>query len=462
MKRRLPVGIPSNSQELSTIYRQNLTEASKGLGVSLEELVGLACEAKLVENFIVEEHCPATFTWDTARAFAGMTDDQWHGFLLNTKCPPKGSRLDWESVRPEMIRGYNGKADQGPAEPYDMDAVYWGPDILRATDFMDLHGLKRGRSTCPQMVDAFLGALHEFFEVVHRNKVREASARLGTNLAEFEADCETPWPKDLPRNDLEMSQMYSDYVFDQVRRISKIKTKDELEEVTQQVWLNLIQSEVLAKFVETSKTKLPRTLTTIEVMGHLGITQRQWASAVAFSMKSDEFWLPLPVKGLHLAEDALYLTEDIQTLDASGFLEDARNAPRQHPEFSGRGFKSYLTKAISNHFKNLLRTRSRRHKERGVESNVVLTSSSAGTYHRGYTSEEAVNWEDNLVDGNDLDMESMLDLKAMLERHHVDPLTESGRSVLDHIGRGLTVKGAVKYEQKQVLLEQRQQLRAVG
>jgi hypothetical protein len=462
MKRRLPVGVPSNYPELLKIYHSNLTEASKGLGVSVDELVETASTSRLLESFLIEEHCPASFTWDEARSFAGMTDDQWHNFLANTKKPPRGSRLDWMSVRPEAIRGYNGKEDQGPAEPYDVDAVYWGPDILRATDFMDLHGLKRGRSSCPSMVEAFLVTLHEFFEVVHRRKVDEASARLGVNLAEIEADCGLAWPKDLPRNDDELAVMYRDYVFDQVRRISKIKTADELEEVTQQVWTNLIQSGVLAKFVETSKTKLPRTLTTGEVMGLLGITPRQWQSAVAFSKKNDDFWLPLPIKGVHLAEDALYLTEDIQTLDSSGFLEDSRNAPKQHPEFSGRGFKSYLTQAVKNHFKNLLRTRSRRHKERGVDSNVVLTASSDGTYHRAYTSEEAVNWEENLVDGGDSDMESLMDLKAMLERHHVDPLTESGRSVLDRIADGMTVKGAVRYEQRQMAIRQRQLLRATG
>ncbi len=455
MKRRLPVGIPSNYSELSKAYGQNLTEACNGLGLSIEELLQIAREAKLVESFSVEEHCPAFFTWEEACAFAGLTSDQWFQFLRNTKRPPKGSHLDWAGVRPTVTRGYNGKDSEGLAEPNDGDSIYWGPDILQATDFMDENSLKRGRSTCPAMVESFLVVLHEFFEVVRRNKLDAASKRMGSYLAEIEMDLETAWPKDLPRNDNELSTMYCDYVFDQVRRVSRIKTTDELAEVSQQVWLNLIQSGVLAKFIEAAKTKLPRTLTTTEVTGYLGITPRQWQSAVAFSQKNDDFWLPLPVKGLHLTEEALYLTEDIQTLDTSGFLEGKRYVARQHPEFSGRGFRSYLTMAIRNHFKNLLRTRSRRHKERGVDTNVVLTSSSAGTYHRAYTSEEATSWEENLVDGNDIEMEDMLDLKAMLDRHDVNPLTETGRNVLDHISRGLTVKSAVKYEQRQLV-------RAVG
>jgi hypothetical protein len=84
-----------------------------------------------------------------------------------------------------------------------------------------------------------------------------------------------------------------------------------------------------------------------------------------------------------------------------------------------------------------------------------LTPNSSGTFHRAYTSEEEVNWEENLIDGHDVDMESMLDLKAMLDRHGVDPRTENGISVLDHVTRGLTVKSAVKFEQ-------RQGMRAVG
>jgi hypothetical protein len=462
MKRRLPVGIPCDYSELLKIYRSDLKETSKGLGVTLEELLDAAREAQVIENFRIEEHCPATFSWDEACAFVGMTGDHWHELLVKMKRPPKGSRIDWASVRPEVVRGYNGKADQGPAEPYDGDAVYWGPDILRVAEFLDDNNLPRGLSSCPAMVESFLVVLHEFFETTHRRKVKEASQRLGSNMADLESDCKAPWPKDLPQNDREMVTLYNDYVFDQVRRISKIKTEAELEEVTQQVWFNLIQSEVLAKFVEAAKTKLPRTLTTSEVLGYLGVTPRQWASAVAFSQKSDDFWLPLPIKGLHLAEDALYLTEDIQTLDTSGFLEHSRNAPRQHPEFSGRGFKSYLSKAVGNHFKNLLRTRSRRHKERAVEANVVLTTSSSGTYHRAYTAEETTSWEENLMDGGDLEMEDMLDLKAMLERHSVNPLTDTGRAVLDHISQGLTVKGAVKYEQRQASIRQKQLLRATA
>jgi hypothetical protein len=460
MKRRLPVGIPNNYPELASLYRQDLMVTAKGLGVSLEDLVKSAQEAQFLEHFSIEAHFPLKLSWDEACAFSGLTCDQWHRFLVNTKNPPKGSRLDWAEARPNTMAdgALQGGEAQGPAEPWDMAAVYWGTDVLRVTDFFDANKLKRGRSSCPALVEAFSIELGEFLESTRRQAVSKATDRMTASLAEIGEDAGPAWPADLPRTNSEMERLYGEYVFDQVRRVSRIKTEDEIQEVCQQVWLNLIQSQVLEKFIETAKTKLPRTLTTLEVLGYLGITLRQWAGAVAYADKSHSIWVPLPVKGLHLEEDALYLTEDIQTLDTSGFLEGRRYAPRQHPEFSGRGFKSYLTTAIRNHFKNLLRTRSRRHKERGVDSNVILTPTSSGSFHKSYTSEEDGNWEANLADNTDLDMESMLDLKHALERHGVNPLTDSGINVLDHMVRGLTVKSAVRH----VKQEQRQVVRAAG
>jgi hypothetical protein len=330
-----------------------------------------------------------------------------------------------------------------------MEAVYWGADILRCLDFMDTHGLKRGRSTCPAVSDAFVGQLYEVYENVRRRQLDAAKVQLNANLAEMETETTDSWPKDLPRNDNELARMYSEYIFEQVRRNSKIKTEDELCEISQQVWLCLIKGKVLERFVETAKTRLPRTLTTADAIGYLGISMRQWKGAVEYSQKSDSFWFPLPINGAHLAEGALYLTEDIQTLDTSGFLDHARNSPRKHPEFSGRGFKSYLAMAVKNHFLNMLRTRTRRHKERGVDDRVVLTPGTSGTYHKAYVAEEDVRWEENLADTQGLDMEELIDLKSMLSRHDVDPRTASGVNVLDHVTRGLTIRSAVKYEQRQ-------------
>lgn len=444
MKRRLPIGVPSNYRELSALYGQVLTAAAMGLGVHVEELLKSAQHAKLVECFDIVEHFPSKLTWDEAKTVAGMDDDQWHKFLVNTKKPPKGLP-SYADVRPYTLSGDEGP---GPAEPWDMDAVYWGSDILRAIDFMDEHKIRRQKPSCLALTTAFKVCLEEFLDSMRRVKIAAATKAVDAGLASLEAD-EDGWPEDLPRNNKQMERMYGEYIFDQVRRVSKIKTDDELAEVNQQVWMNLLQSKVLEKFIEAAKTKLPRTLTVSEVCGYLGITAQQWASAMTYAKKNDSFWMPIPVKGTTFSVDALFLTEDVQTLDNSGFLEGRRNSERQHPEFSGRGFKSYLTMSIKNHFKNLLRTRSRRHKERGVDSKVVLTPNTAGTFHKAYTSEEDVSWEENLADGNDLAMEDLLDLKAALDRNGINPTTDDGVDVLDHMTRGLSIKAAVQYQGRQ-------------
>lgn len=444
--KRLPVGVPSNYRELFAEFGPVLAESARGLGMPLEELQASVRGSKVVELFNSDEHFPITLTWPEACAVTGMNDDQWHTFLRNTKKPPKGSDLPWSTVRPTVIRGREG---EGPAEPWDDEAVYWGSDILRAIDFMDTHNIRRKKAVCPPIVLAFATALEEFIDSIRRAKIAASAKTLNNALAEIESSDD--WPEDLPRDSNQLAKMYGEYVYDQIRRISKIKTDDELDEVNQQVWMSLLHSRVLDKFVAAAKTKLPRTLTVTEVLGYLGITLSQWTNSLAYASRTDSVWMPLPVKGTATSKDALYLTEDIQTLDNSGFLEGRRNAPRQHPEFSGRGFKSYLTQAIKNHFKNLLRTRSRRHKERCVDDKAVLTPNTVGTYHKAYVSEEDVRWEENLADTTGLDMEDLLDLKSALDRNGVNPVTAHGVDVLDHMQRGLTVKAAVRYQQKQTV-----------
>lgn len=432
LKRSLPSDIPQSYRELSVQYPTTLAKKAAEVGMSVADLVEELKGLKLVEGFSIEKNFPKTFTWDAAVKYFGITSDQWHNFLV------KASKPDHvlAPLRPNSCGGDEGA---GPAKSWDTTAVYWGPDILRIADYMDERMIRRSTPrTCPSLVSAFHRRLHQTLtKVVSKDPLRKAPA----------VQPET-WPKDLPRNPEELVKMYHAYVFEQVRRVSKIKTEVELQEVTQQVWFNIIQSKVLEKFVETALTKLPRTLTVDEVLNYLGITFSQWTNAMAYSRRNTQVWMPIPVKGTAFSRDALFLTEDIQTLDNSGFLE-GRRGTRQHPDFTGRGFRSYLTMAVKNHFKNLLRTRSRRHKERGVEANTVLTSNSSGLYHRAYTSEEETSWEENLSSNMGLDMEDMLDVISQLRKYGVDPQTDAGREVLDNLSRGLTLKESVMMQRRQ-------------
>lgn len=446
IRRQLPIGVPRDYLELGAVYGRRIRETAARAQLPIAVLAERLRSARTVESFIVDEHLPSTFTWDEARAFLGCkTDTTFRDLLLKTSRRTYKGQLPWSTVRPYTTNSICGA---GPAKADDRTSVFWGPDILRLADFLDQHQVVRQQvPECQELVRSF-GA---HFEAVLADVTPELRPAPVVEQAPPKKKA-AEWPKDLPRNYDELAAMYTTYIGEQVRRVSKNKSEEELREVYQQVWYNLLNSRLLEHFFETAKSKLPRTLTLADSLGYLGVTFDQWKAAVEANQKDpSEFWLPKPIKGeaLDLSDETLFLTEDIQTLDASGFLADARGT-RQHPEFSGRGFKSYLTRAVRNHFYNLLRTRRRRHKERGVAANVVLTNSTAGTYHKAYVSEDGFqHWEDQLVDSGDVSMEDMLDLKATLDRNGVDPLTLDGQGVLDSMSFGaMTVREALRKQQK--------------
>lgn len=444
---QLPVGIPSNYRELYTGYKPQLTERADKLGVPVSALLTHLRETGLIEGFDLRRYVPSTFTREDAIKFLGVTESAFRSILRkasreNFKVRHGNRTLPWYEALPNTV---NGRVAQ------DSEAIYWGPDILRLANFMDEHGLLRDRPECSRLVSSFRRRLGGLLAKMVA-PVPEAAPVVAEEPIAIDAVVDEPvsedsfWPRDLPRDSTDLVKMYGDYVFDQVRRVSRIQTEEELAEVTQQVWLDILKSDVLGKFVEAASTKLPRTLTVDEALGYLGVTFTQWTSAMAYHKRKQSFWMPTPVKGTHFSKDSLYLTSDIQTLDESGFLKDNRMAERRKPEVTGRGFKSYLSQAIKNHFKNLLRTRSRRHKERGMDPRAALVSDSSGVFRKVAMIEDGFSWEETLTDDAPVSMEDMIDMATAMKRHGVDPTSEDGMAVLDSMSRGQTLKSAARIQ----------------
>jgi hypothetical protein len=457
-QRILPRNVSRNYRELYATYRPQLTEAAAKHGLSVSEILTRLRARRVIEGFLVESHIPLTFTWDEAVAFLGLTDTRWQAVLKRASIPVHRGRsggVPWANVRPWTIA--KGDADGRLARASDRTALYWGPDILVVADFMDEHGLTRKTPECARLESAFRRRIGWFLSTL-KVKPSEKKARTVKPERTIEEVVSKPpvvlpeWPKDLPHDQEEMLRMYGPYVFDQVRRISTIKTEQELEEVTQEMWKSLVQSDVLGKFMEAARTKLPRTLTLAETLSYLGVSHKQWVNAVAYHQRTKS-WMPTPVKGTPFGKDALYLTSDIQTLDASGFLKGRRNAERANPGVTGRGFKSYLAQAVKNHFKNLLRTRFRRHKERPLDPKVALASDGSGLCHKAAVIEDSNSWEEHLTDaGSEPDMESLIDFTRQLRRYGVDPNTEIGFTILDNMSRGVTLHQAMRQAGQQVMV----------
>jgi hypothetical protein len=142
---------------------------------------------------------------------------------------------------------------------------------------------------------------------------------------------------------------YGSCVYDQVRRVSRSRSIEALEETNRFVWRRLVADDLLNKFAATALSKLPSTLPLSDALGHFGITLDQLREAAAQAEAKLE-WVLRAVQGFPFHLDALYSTGDLGTLDLCGFLPEER-LERRRREVSDRGFKSYLSRAVQNHFK---------------------------------------------------------------------------------------------------------------
>lgn len=437
----MPIGVPQDYRELFSCYRSVIGAAAKKLDLSCADVLRSLREKRAIEGFDFRRHAPNTFNRDEVLLYMGLSSKQWTTLFKATKIPVSSGTsrtMPWWRQRPLQING-----DAGYAKTDALDTIYWAPDIIRMRDSLGEH-VPVPRPICHCLARSFRARLGQMLSKVKRPRPSSLKppAKLKTELASPLSSTLSTWPSDLPRNPEEMMTMYGDYMVSQVRRISKIRTEDELREIVQHTWEVVLSSDVLGKFVLSAQTKLPRTLTFEETLGYLGITKVQWSNAVAYRQRR-EMWVPIPVKG-SIGSEALYLTSEVQTLDESSFLKNHRTQSRKRPEVSNRGFKSYLGTAINNHFKNLLRTRSRRHKERCLDTTTTLTPNSTGDYHRTY-SEEGGSWEDSLVSMQHCDMESMLDLVSEMRRKGINPMSDEGRQVLDRMTkRGMTINMAIR------------------
>jgi DNA-directed RNA polymerase specialized sigma24 family protein len=97
------------------------------------------------------------------------------------------------------------------------------------------------------------------------------------------------------------------------------------------------------------------------------VTFPQFKVAIWRGMKNNSgrdrhTWMPVPISGGWASRKALYATEDIEQLLASGFFRKKHKTDYICPRSRSK-FKPYLAKSIHNIWSNWCRTRSRKYKE---------------------------------------------------------------------------------------------------
>jgi len=203
--------------------------------------------------------------------------------------------------------------------------------------------------------------------------------------------CQCVWPEGIPQDYDEFYRDYSKFVANKVKQYNRVDRN--IEDLLGDIWVKLLGSDVLTKFVARAARTLPSTLPGREAAALLG-------------MSFDEFMLVChlleptgldfkPIEGDIYSESAIWRREDLQDIDEA-HPENARSRPRRMLWVSPLAFKAYVTQAIHNHFANWCRTRARKYKDMLLPGTALIGLAGDQYYQKGHNF-EAHDWESQLV-----------------------------------------------------------------
>lgn len=222
------------------------------------------------------------------------------------------------------------------------------------------------------------------------------------------------WPDGLPRDNTELHTQFGAFVTMLVRRYNKVDRDP--RDLLNQIWLRLIEADVLAKYVDALSTDMPPTMTTEQMRLFLGITDAQLRAYIWRASKGHPLtkgsdvkrYLPEPVSGTVYSQSAVWRTEDVvklaQFADEHGCFRHQGQITVAQPKFTKKHFMGYLQRCIHHTFCNYCRTKTRKYREHLGEDLKV-----------GNQSDNPSSWEERLEDPNNA-IEDEIDLRNALAR----------------------------------------------
>lgn len=270
------------------------------------------------------------------------------------------------------------------------------------------------------------------------------------------------WPVGVPRDYNELALEFGDYITKRVKGYNKVGRN--LDDLVQHTWTKLIESRVLEKFVKRANTTMASTMFAEEACGFLGITFEQWGDMLRSGHTDEDKWAPTSLAGEPYSKQALFATAEILIIDEIDPWDERPNQ-KVLPKVTAKGFRSYLSTAIHNHFANFCRTERRKNREQLLPPSMVLAKQSDGAWHQAIEIQDYTSWESTLVGEafSEGEMASAVDFKAQLKeafdkeksldwdslldttrKGRATGASQRGLEVLDFISQGYTIREAVK------------------
>lgn len=143
----------------------------------------------------------------------------------------------------------------------------------------------------------------------------------------------------------------------------------DFSDATQEVHLRLMTSQILEKFARNRSRQTAETLTAKEACAFLGMSFADWQK-LQWAFIQTGAKAPTPIRGSRLSRSSIYRVIDlIPNIKGEVYDEELH-------------FTRYLTRAVSNHFKNHKRTLRRKFKDlAGANEESDILSGSVGADH---------------------------------------------------------------------------------
>lgn len=252
----------------------------------------------------------------------------------------------------------------------------------------------------------------------------------------------------IPKNYDDLLKQYGPLIYKLLLKYNKVERN--FDDLHSYVWVKILEASLLDRFEEHIQKQTPKVLNALEACDLLGVSWRQWSTAMWAFHKGDPSqynkegkviarkrgrWMPTPInlaefqaRGLagYSAKTALFDFNDIiklstdETRFKTGRIRKAFRlmgrsikpdqgtiVSEERPEglvklpevtVTKAQFRNYLTMSVLNHYANFCRTAERRHKERPYTPPSYLSE------------DEAPSWESTLQDCTSPDADTIVAL----------------------------------------------------
>lgn len=397
--------IPRNVSELVGVYGSVLSKLLQDAGhpdKSPEVLAEEICRRDLLSKFSLDEFLPPILKVPDVLALLGATWVQWHHWHYNGS---RGQARHTEYLPKPVI----GKV-------YSMKAEYDTRDILRI-----FRSPKRFSETAPSYPEETVRAFDEFVKATAERVLYDWNPPKKPTATPTLKKMSTPkenksspratkpegqvsfvgWPIGVPKNNDQLYREYRVFVERTILSYFKPSPGQQLEDIAQHIWMKIIESKTLDKFVRKARVrKIAARLTAAEAVEYLAITWDQWLTL----MREEHPWLQ-PVEGSVFSTSAVFTSSQVRNVEESGLFPIVDAIPAVDMV---KVFRGYLRMVVRNHFANWVRTRVRRHIKDQVVPNE--TTRVSGGHFTTALEGDLTSWEDSLPDQTEGSAEDFCDL----------------------------------------------------